>query len=781
MTSRPSTSDTLQIRTGRGFFWHSLRTRLIIAFVVQIVAVVLAVGWLTFSDSEDSVRDVAAQLRAELSERVRQKVKAYVDVPVALNSLNADGFITGELSFEDHRKTARHFWKQMGTFPTVAYISVGTREGKFFGIKRMNDGRLQLRERTEKSGGALQSWELDDHGKPYKLVGSKPNYDPRKRSWYTQGSTAEGTVWAGIESYYSSPNELATGPVTAVMRGGEVLGVLSTDLQLSQLGQFMKQMKIGKTGVAVIVDSDGVLVGSSTHDPITTDVTGEARPIPATQSPNDRVRSATRFLRNHFGRFNLIQTVNHLSYEKNGERFFITVLPFKTHRNLDWLIIISVPANDFLERITEGRQLTLLFCFIAVIVAILFAVGISRGITDPLLKLTRLARRIQSGDLNLTLEARSKDEIGTLAVTMNEMVQGLRDRDFIRDAFGRYLSPELAERFMQDRDSLRLGGHMEQVTILMSDLRGFTALSERLGPEQMVQLLNRYLGCMTDVILKYRGTIIEFIGDAILVLFGAPIRDEDDAERAVRCAIDMQRAMVFFNKHGAEEDIPALEMGIAVNTGQVVAGNIGSESHVKYGVVGEPVNLTARIESLNVGGQVLISEATYSLVSSTIDVDGPKVVRLKGVSGPLKVFELLGMKNELDARVPDSGDGEMMEVNLNAEVFVIRGYEVDEVPQPAKIVRLGARRVDIVTDPPLAPMSKVKVRLELPGGNWTSDTYANVSDEEVLPATTMPTRTPIRLGFTSVMNTDRLALDDVFAAVAERMSDEQNRDPSDEG
>mgnify|MGYP002824841533 FL=1 len=144
-------------------------------------------------------------------------------------------------------------------------------------------------------------------------------------------------------------------------------------------------------------------------------------------------------------------------------------------------------------------------------------------------------------------ETQSSDEIGTLAYTMNDMVQGLRDRDFIRDAFGRYLSPELARRFMHAPESLRLGGHIEQVTILMSDLRGFTSLSERVGPEQMVQLLNRYLGCMTEVILKYRGTIIEFLGDAILVVFGAPLREVDDPERAVRCAIAMQRAMLDFN------------------------------------------------------------------------------------------------------------------------------------------------------------------------------------------------------------------------------------------
>ena len=134
-----------------------------------------------------------------------------------------------------------------------------------------------------------------------------------------------------------------------------------------------------------------------------------------------------------------------------------------------------------------------------------------------------------------------------LARTMAEMVQGLRDRDFIRDVLGRYVSPELAEQCVRDRNVLRLGGEIRTVSILMSDLRGFSGLSERLGPERMIALLNRYLGCMTPVILRHRGTINEFIGDAILVLFGAPFERPDDAERAVRCAWAMQLAMAGFN------------------------------------------------------------------------------------------------------------------------------------------------------------------------------------------------------------------------------------------
>jgi adenylate cyclase len=749
-------SDRRQSRRKR----RSLRTRLVVAFVVQLVVVVAAVGYLTFTDSEDSVNDVAGQLRAELSERVRQKVDSYVEIPYRINNTNADAFARGILSFDKYREAAGFFWKQMKAYDTVAYISVGTKDGLFFGVKRMNDGKLQLRVRhPTETGGALSSWELDDSGKPLseEPISSKPNYDPRVRPWYTRALAAGETVWTGIESYYSSPNELATGPVTPIIKNGETVGVISTDLQLSQLSRFMKDMKIGTNGVAVLIEASGILIAASKGDVTKGSANTTASPIPATQSDNDRIRGAVRFLEERFGRFESITETTHLSYEQDGKRHFLTAMPYRGNLNIDWLTVIAVPESDFLERILESRRVTLLLCAIALILSFIFSYAIARSITTPLMRLTGLARRLRSGDLDVEFETGSTDEIGTLSYTMNDMVQGLKDRDFIRDAFGRYLSPELARRFMHDPESLRLGGHIEQVTILMSDLRGFTSLSERIGPEQMVQLLNRYLGCMTEVIIAHRGTIIEFLGDAILVVFGAPLRNVDDPERAVRCAIAMQRAMLDFNAQSVADGIPALEMGIAVNTGKVVAGNIGSESHVKYGVVGEPVNLTARLESLNLGGQVLLSQGTYLLVADRVVTKEPKVVSLKGVTGRLRVYELEGIKGEANFVVPKPDPGPLVRTNLEAELFVIHGYEMGVQATRATVVRLGTRRIDLTCDLDLPALTKIKLRIKLEDNEWTGETYATVTDTIPTPieGSSSP---PFQVVFTAVSDRDREAI-----------------------
>lgn len=207
-----------------------------------------------------------------------------------------------------------------------------------------------------------------------------------------------------------------------------------------------------------------------------------------------------------------------------------------------------------------------------------------------------------------------------------------RNEKFIRATFGRYLSDEIVTDILERPEGLELGGDLREVTIMMSDIRGFTTLSEQLAPAQVVTMLNRYLGAMTDIIMSFNGTIDEFIGDAILAVFGAPQRREDDADRAVRCALAMQGAMAAMNAQNRAEGLPELATGIALNTGVVIAGNIGSERRSKYGFVGHPMNVTSRIEDHCRGGEILISDSTLQQLRGDYDVsDRRELNNIKGI------------------------------------------------------------------------------------------------------------------------------------------------------
>src|SRR4249920_2306001 len=201
---------------------------------------------------------------------------------------------------------------------------------------------------------------------------------------------------------------------------------------------------------------------------------------------------------------------------------------------------------------------------------------------------------------------------------MAEQVE-LRNK-FIRETFGKYLTDEVVSTVLESPTGLQTGGEKRMITMMMTDLRGFTSLSERLAPERVVAMLNRYLTSMVAVITQYQGTIDEFIGDAIFVLFGAPVWQEDDAQRAVACAVAMQLEMASVNEQNRQEDLPEIEMGIGVHTGQVVVGNIGSPERMKYGVVGSHVNLTSRIQTYTTGGQILISDTARREVGHILKI-----------------------------------------------------------------------------------------------------------------------------------------------------------------
>ncbi len=275
-----------------------------------------------------------------------------------------------------------------------------------------------------------------------------------------------------------------------------------------------------------------------------------------------------------------------------------------------------------------------------------------------------------------------------------------RHSRFIRDVFGRYVSDDVVSSLLERPGGLKIGGEHRKVTVLMADLRGFTTLSERLSPEAVVTVLNRFLGAMTDVIVGHGGTIDEILGDGLLVIFGAPVRRDDDARRAVTCAIDMQLALADVNAANHDDGLPILEMGIGVHTGEVVAGNIGSPKRAKYGVVGSAVNLTSRIESYTVGGQILISDAALAAAGPGVRIDGHLAVTPKGLNEPIVLFEIGGIDGP-PARALPARQTKLQDVApLPVSYVMLEGKAQGEGSLAGTLVRLSEVSAEIRADRP---------------------------------------------------------------------------------
>lgn len=339
-----------------------------------------------------------------------------------------------------------------------------------------------------------------------------------------------------------------------------------------------------------------------------------------------------------------------------------------------------------------------------------------------------------------------------------------RGKKFIRGAFSKYLAPAVVDQMLKDPAKLQLGGETRRLTIMMSDLRGFTAMAERMKPAEVLTVLNHYLGTMADIIMEFNGTIDEFIGDAILVIFGAPLEGPDDARRAVACSIAMQRAMKGINEHNARLGLPKLEMGIALNTGEVIVGNIGSQKHIKYGVVGSHVNLTARIESNTVGGQVLISGTTYELAGTDVKVGEKQMIIAKGFPDPIPAFDLRGIGGEykLELDELDLGLTELA-TPIDVRYRVMKGKNEEGPEQTGRLTALSALGASLSGDAALDAFSNLKIRLVAPSGEAVDgDLYAKV----------MTGGDAVQLRFTAVPPpVERFVAARIEQPVAERSSD----------
>jgi class 3 adenylate cyclase len=511
----------------------------------------------------------------------------------------------------------------------VSWVSYGDRDDRFVGAWRDERGNVYLN-RSFPVGGRIRLEEDRVHpdGRREPVRRSDDHrYRPSERPYFRAAEARGDVAWTEPYEFYAGGGLGITCAAPLLDGAGLVRGVFTVDFSLDRLAGTLDELEVSARGRVFVATGQGnVLIGRRGS--------GASR----AEVIDHELAAAT-------ARYSPLRAEGAFEFVHDGERYLGRAMPLAIG-DLRWLVEVVVPERDYTEQIDAEARLAMLLGLLALGLALAGGVAVAGWIARPLRELAQIARRIRHGQLDVTVVPRSRDEIGVLARAMNDMALALRDRDFIRETLGRYVSPELAAQALRNREALQLGGELREVAMLMSDLRGFSELSERLGPAAMIGLLNRYLGAMTPVIVQHGGVINEFIGDAIFVLFGAPFGRPDDAERAVRCAAAMQEALAAFNADSAAHGLPALRMGIGLHVGPVVAGNIGSADRVKYGVVGPAVNLVARIQSLTAGGEVLMSETLLGRVTPLVSVAPGRVERVKGVSEPVTVFRLLEVKGQ---------------------------------------------------------------------------------------------------------------------------------------
>ncbi len=336
-----------------------------------------------------------------------------------------------------------------------------------------------------------------------------------------------------------------------------------------------------------------------------------------------------------------------------NENFLSMPLPILAKaRTEEGGFIILKSLTKELKFVSKLRITLLSVGGIILLIAIGFSFFLSKGITMPIKKLSMAVRLFGMGQLDTKVNIRTGDELELLGNAFNDMAKGLKERDFIKSTFERYVSQAVAEEIIKNPDMVSLGGQKKTLTIFFTDIENFTNLSEILPPDEMINYLNHYFRGMCSAIMEYNGTINDFLGDAILAFWGAPIAQEDHALLACQAALRCREFLVDLERKWVTEGLPPRTYRFGINTGEVIVGNIGSPSHFKYSAVGENVNLASRLEGANkyYGTQILISEKTYSLIKDVLTARYIDIIRAKGISKPIKIYELIAEKGEIDIR-----------------------------------------------------------------------------------------------------------------------------------
>ncbi|MCB1178853.1 MAG: hypothetical protein KDK36_14805, partial [Leptospiraceae bacterium] len=629
---------------------------------ILVFAVMIVTGY-SYINNKSAILGLSEEIIDQINQRVFQNARNYLMTAVDMTELSSR--ITGEGVEELHNNPRLDslMIAILKLHPQLKNFEIGNENGDFLMQRREPDGTISTKSINRHNGKTTVKWKYrDKEGNIIReVVDPNDDYDPRSRPWYL-GAKKEGELfWSDVYVFKTDkiPGVTASSPV--LTKNKQLKGVFGLDIPLNNISEFLKTLKeelkdqkIGKSSIVFIVNSKDEIVAYPDPSIPMIEENGRLRPrkVKELDIAPQVVETFQYYKDTKDNSFNIkVDGKKYLASYKEFPKSDSTKDSSGSSFNIkkDWTIGLVVREDDLIGPIKATNRMLITVSLVILMGAIVLGL--------IMLKIKK------------ALDVRSR---------------------FIKETFGKYLSDEIVENILETPSGTVLGGDKRIVTIMMTDLRGFTSIGERLPAESVVQMINNYLDIMTDVIFKYNGTIDEFIGDAILVIFGAPIQRPDDAKRAIACATEMQLAMDEVNRRNREAGFPEVHMGIGLNTGEIVVGNIGSSKRMKYGVVGKNVNLTSRIESYTVGGQIMVGPSVIQAAGDDVRIDDQFEVMPKGVNAPITISSVGGIGGEYKIYLPEKKDRELkvLKSKVEMEFSVLAGKHAGDSTHIAKISQI---------------------------------------------------------------------------------------------
>lgn len=616
--------------------------------IVLATAGFVHVSWSTVARA--NLRDLVDQLNDKIAGAIKQEVGDVIANALAAQEAVRTIFFQNVIKTDDEAKREFVFLALLQSQPSLSWISFGWPTGNFFGAQKVGNDKIQMvevkwdaeRKSAERRVDYYDVIAGDIEFKRREMIPS--SYDSAKQPWYKRALLSNGPIWSDVSAFPTSLKPaIATSGQLVVFQ--EFQGVINIAIELERLSQFLSTIQVGRTGTVLIVDREGHVVAAPEHGEGEHD---EAAEMPMLAADKDKLEMVAD---EALGQFDMqlaeIRQTTPLAFRSKADMadYIVTFTPlgFK-----GWLITTVVPESDFLAEVERNtRRLLWILLGVTVLIAAAGTLLARLLIARPLARVTGELAHIESFELGLVQRRHSPlREIDRLSAALSHMASGLA-------SFQKYLPTELVRTLVRQGIEAKPGGSYQPISVLFTDLVGFTTLSEQLG-DDVVPILADYLGRMSAAIHETRGTIDKFIGDAIMAFWGAPIANPDHALDACRAAVACGMLLAGMRAEAASKGKPQLHMRLGINSGDILVGNIGSEERLNYTAIGDAVNVASRLEGLNkrYGTMMLIGEATREGAGAGVVVRRLDRVAVYGRTEGIAVYELIGLAEDRAALGP---------------------------------------------------------------------------------------------------------------------------------
>jgi adenylate cyclase len=621
----------------------------LVLLTVAVTAILIHLTW--FYNARRNVADVVGQLNRQIVGSVQHEVRGTLNDAWSVQEAVRSIFFQEAIKPTDEAKREFIFLALLRSHPTLSWIALGFPDGAFFGALRAADDEIDMVEVKRDPETGIRQQRVDTYTPDAGDVIfrgreiTSGDFEATGQSWYQRAVAEDGPGWSMVSHlpYRDRPAIVTSTPIVINL---DFAGVVAVVVELERLSQFLAGLQVGKTGTVVLLDRDGRVVASAALAALKRQRAGEMPELETLARDHPMLASVAALLQD--GRVSLadlreirqLQTTGPI----DGKDYFVTFSPLNFN---NWAVATVIPADDFLASIQRSAMILLIaLAGLTVIVAAIAILSANRLVAAPLLRIAGQLKHIEDFRLDrVTRLASPLRELDELSGVLLQMSRGLA-------SFQKYMPTELVRTLVSQGVEARPGGHQQTLTVMFTDIAGFTGISEELG-DGVVPVLAEYLEAVSTAVLNHCGTIDKFIGDGAMAFWGAPVPSEPHAVEACAAALECQRLLALQRAKAERCGGTPLRMRVGINTGRMLVGNIGSSERLSYTVIGDPVNVASRLEPLGkiYGVDIIIGEETRIAAGDAIIVRRLDRVAVYGRMQGLAIYELLAMAG--DARVPE--------------------------------------------------------------------------------------------------------------------------------